>query len=179
MPKLKPTLVMLSPPILALLSNILVTIFLPPSTLIQFILPSVVLYIVFGLMIYAVLQARGWKFKDLEFKKEKLLRNIGIGTLGGLVTITIAFLIWGFAFGAVESFKLQGFLRYLMIGFVGNLTEPWHWHWGLVRGFLFTFIMALILAKLYLRQKSIATPVMAHLTNNIIGYSHLIVFSSL
>jgi membrane protease YdiL (CAAX protease family) len=216
---------LLLPPVLALLSNIFVTMFLPPLTLVRFIIPSAVLYIVFALMIYIVLRKWRWSFKDLWFKKDNILKNVGVGAIGALATICLGLFIWGFAFASVDFFKLQGFARYLMIG-IDTCTSPtyslfimvpamilpmslvpalveetyfrgliikklqklklsprnilliqgfifgcWHWHWGLVRGFLLTFVMALILAKLYLRQKSIVTPITTHFINNATLYT--------
>jgi len=223
MSRFKSATLMLLPPILGLLSNILVTTFVYPYPIAQFIIPSVALYVVFGLMILSLVKVWKWERSDLGFKRKNLRKNIGIGVLGGLATISIGFVIWGLAFACVDVFELQGLTRYLMVGLEAGsspalplvtmltivlvvwcvmpafieetyfrglvirklqdfklsgrtvlITQAlifgfWHWHWGVVRGFLFTFIMALILAKLYFRQKSIATPIVVHLTNNIIG----------
>ncbi|MDI6916491.1 MAG: type II CAAX endopeptidase family protein [Thermoplasmatales archaeon] len=221
--KIRTIIFMLLPPVIALLSNIFVSMFIPIFTLAYFIIPSAVLYIVFVFMIYFV--CRKWKmgFKELLFKKP-CLKDVGVGFLGALATIPIGFFIWGLAFWCVDSFKIQGFTKYLMIGldsstqsyslpimilvmillfslapafveetyFRGLVIRKmqklkfspmkilliqafifglWHWHWGLIRGFLLTFIMALILAKLYLRQKNIFTPITAHFVNNTVLYS--------
>lgn len=229
--KIRTIILMLLPPILALLSNIFVSMFTPSLTLARFIIPSVVLYIVFALMIYFV--CRKWKIglKELLFRKPKL-NDIGVGVLGALATICLGFFIWFFAFWCVDFFKLNGFHRYLMIG-LDSGTPPnyslsvmilimillfslapafveetyfrglvirklqkikipemkilfiqafifglWHWHWGLVRGFLLTFIMAIILAKIYFRQKNMVAPIITHFVNNAVLYSVMILFFS-
>ncbi|MCG2825208.1 MAG: CPBP family intramembrane metalloprotease, partial [Thermoplasmatales archaeon] len=129
------------------------------------------------------------------FKLQGFHRYLMIGLDSGTFpnySLPIMILVMILLFSLAPAFVEETYFRGLVIRKLQKIKIPemkilfiqafifglWHWHWGLVRGFLLTFIMAIIFAKLYLRQKNMVTPIITHFVNNAVLYSVMILFFS-